>query len=60
MAEPLRLHFDYGSLDSETLQYVWERAGLIHSPAWQTARGVVDIGQALTEVKERLGPILFT
>ena len=64
MAEPLRdrgcdrapqLHFDYRSLDSETLQYVWKRAGIIHSLAWQTASGVVDIGQALSEVKERLG-----
>ncbi len=68
MAEALRdrgydrapqLHFDYGSLDSETSQYVRERAGLIHSLAWKTARGVVDIGQALTEMKERLGPGKF-
>ena len=55
MAEPLQLHFDYGSLDSETLQYVWERRRTLRSLAWQTASGVVDIGQALTELAERLG-----
>src|SRR6516165_3053894 len=52
--EQLALRFDYGSLDAETRQFVEERAERIHNVARMTAAGIVQIGQYLTEVKERL------
>jgi hypothetical protein len=50
----VQLKFDYGALDAETRRFVEERAERIHNLARMTAAGIVQIGQYLTEVKERL------
>lgn len=46
--------FDYSALDTETRTFVQERAERIHNLARMTAAGMVQIGQYLTEVRERL------
>lgn len=46
--------FDYSALDAATRSFVQERAERIHNLARMTATGIVQIGQYLTEVKERL------
>jgi hypothetical protein len=50
----LCLRFDYDALDTETRRFVMERAERIHNLARMTAAGIVQIGQYLTEVKDRL------
>jgi len=52
--EPTQLRFDYEALDADTRRYVMERAERIHNLARMTAAGIVQIGQYLMEVKERL------
>lgn len=47
--------FDYSSLDVETSQFVQEQTGEIRGLMKRTAQGIVEIGQKLIEVKERLG-----
>lgn len=54
MAQEIQLRFDYELLDAETRVFVLERAERIHNLARMTAAGIVQIGQYLTEVKERL------
>jgi hypothetical protein len=49
-----QLRFDYDSLDRETRIFLEERAERIRTLARMTAAGIVQIGQYLTEVKERL------
>jgi hypothetical protein len=55
MKPPVQLQFDYGALDMDTRRFVLERAERIHNLARMTATGIVQIGQYLAEVKERLG-----
>ncbi len=47
--------FDYGDLDSEVRIVVQKRTDEIKSLVRQTARGIIDIGHKLTEVKQQLG-----
>ncbi len=47
--------FDYTSLDVETSQFVQEQTGEIRGLMKRTAQGIVEIGQKLIEVKEKLG-----
>lgn len=54
MSNGVQLRFDYAALDPETREFVIERAEKIHRLARMTAAGIVQIGQYLTEVKERL------
>jgi hypothetical protein len=54
MNTPEQLRFDYAALDTDTRIFVQERAERIHNLARMTAAGIVQIGQYLTEVKERL------
>jgi hypothetical protein len=49
-----QLRFDYAGLDPDTRSFIIERAERIHNLARMTAAGIVQIGQYLTEVKERL------
>lgn len=49
------MRFNYSSLEPETRQFLLERTERIHNLARMTAAGIVQIGQYLTEVKERLG-----
>ncbi len=49
-----QLGFNYAALDAETRVFVQERAERIHNLARMTAAAVQQIGQYLTEVKERL------
>lgn len=49
------VRFDYGALDSETRQYVMERAKSIHDLTRMAANGIMLVGQYLAETKERLG-----
>jgi len=46
--------FDYGELAQEDRAYVKHRELLIRETAKQTAQGIVNIGQLLSEAKERL------
>lgn len=50
-----RQSFDYASLDAETSQFVQQQTGEIRGLMKQTAQGIVEIGQRLIQVKERLG-----
>lgn len=50
-----RKGFDYASLDTETSQFVQQQTGEIRVLMKRTAQGIVEIGQKLIEVKERLG-----
>jgi hypothetical protein len=54
MSEELQLRFDYAALDVETRAFVEERTERIHNLARMTASAIVQIGQYLSEVKERL------
>src|SRR5262245_38602046 len=47
--------FDYAALDAETRIVVQQRAGEIKSIAKRMAADVVEIGEKLAEVKQRLG-----
>lgn len=47
--------FRYEDLDAPTRAFVRERAERVHNLARMTAASIVQIGQYLTEVKERLG-----
>jgi len=50
-----QLTFDYAALDRDTRRFVQERAERIHNLARMTAASIVQIGQYLSECKERLG-----
>lgn len=50
-----RKGFDYTGLDIETSQFVQQQTGEIRVLMKRTAQGIVEIGQKLIEVKERLG-----
>lgn len=50
-----RKGFDYANLDVETSQFVQQQSGEIRMLMKRTAQGIVEIGQKLIEVKERLG-----
>ena len=54
MSENLTL-FDYSELDRDTREFLQERAERIHNLARMTAQAIVQIGQYLTEVKDRVG-----
>jgi N6-adenosine-specific RNA methylase IME4 len=47
--------FDYTALDTETRIVVQQRTGEIKALMRTTAQGIIDIGEKLTEVKQRLG-----
>lgn len=50
-----RKNFDYVNLDAETSRFVQQQTGEIRALMKRTAQGIVEIGQKLIEVKERLG-----
>ena len=47
--------FDYSTLDAETLHFVKEKTGEIHTLMRRTAQDIINIGQKLIEIKKRLG-----
>jgi len=51
---PARKGFDYASLDAETTQFIQQQTGEIRVLMKRTAQGIVEIGQRLVEVKEKL------
>jgi len=52
---PVRKEFDYSSLDDESRHFVQQQTGEIRGLMKRTAQGIVEIGQKLIEVKEKLG-----
>lgn len=54
IVEQTRLAFDYEALDSETRIVVQQRTGEIRERMVQTAQGIIEIGQKLIEVRDRL------
>lgn len=50
-----RKGFDYASLDTETSQFVQQQTGEIRVLMKRTAQGIIEVGQKLIEIKERLG-----
>jgi len=52
---PARIGFDYANLDAETTQFVQQQTGEIRVLMKRTAQGIVEIGQRLIEVKDKLG-----
>ena len=52
---PARKGFDYASLDTETTQFVQQQTGEIRVLMKQTAQSIIEVGQKLIEVKEKLG-----
>ncbi len=51
----LKKVFNYASLDVEVSQYVQQRTGEIRSLMKRTAQDIIEIGQRLISVKEKLG-----
>lgn len=51
---PAQLSFDYGTLDTETAQFVLQQTSEIKGLFKQTVENILAIGQRLNEVKERL------
>lgn len=49
-----QLAFDYAVLDADTRMYVYEREQAIHRAARRSAKDIVEIGQLLTEAKDKL------
>jgi DNA repair exonuclease SbcCD ATPase subunit len=47
--------FDYGTLDLDTRSFVQTKTAEIRILVKQTAQGIIEIGQRLIEVKEKLG-----
>lgn len=47
--------FDYGTLDLDTRSFVQTKTAEIRILVKQTAQGIIEIGQRLLEVKEKLG-----
>jgi hypothetical protein len=47
--------FDYGTLDLDTRSFLQTKTAEIRILVKQTAQGIIEIGQRLIEVKERLG-----
>lgn len=54
-SSPVRKLFDYDSLDNEDAVFVQQQAGAIQSLMKRSAQDIVEIGQRLAEVKQRLG-----
>jgi len=54
-SSPTRKEFNYASLDAETSQFVQQQTGEIRVLMKRTAQGIVEIGQKLISVKEKLG-----
>lgn len=55
MSEPTQLTlFDYDSLDTETRVIVQQRTSEIKKLVRQTAEGIIEIGEKLAEVRDRL------
>jgi len=52
---PARKEFDYSSLDDEARHFVQQQTGEIRGLMKRTAQGIVEIGQRLIDVKEKLG-----
>ncbi len=52
---PARKGFDYDSLDAETTQFVQQQTGEIRVLMKRTAQSIIEVGQKLIEVKEKLG-----
>lgn len=52
---PTRKGFDYTGLDTETSQFVQQQTGEIRVLMKRTAQGIVEVGQKLIDVKEKLG-----
>ena len=52
---PVRKEFDYSSLDDDSRQFIQQQTGEIRGLMKRTAQGIVEIGQKLIEVKEKLG-----
>lgn len=47
--------FDYSALDDETLDFVTEQAEEIRSLMKRTAQNIIEVGQKLLKIKQRLG-----
>ena len=55
MNEPRQLAlFDYGTLDHDTRSFLQTKTAEIRILVKQTAQGIIDIGQRLLEVRDRL------
>jgi len=54
-SSPARKEFDYSGLDDKSRNFVQQQTGEIRGLMKRTAQGIVEIGQKLSEVKERLG-----
>lgn len=52
---PTRKEFNYTSLDAETSEFVQQQTGEIRVLMKRTAQGIVEIGQKLIAVKQKLG-----
>ena len=52
---PTRPNFDYANLDAVTAQFVQQQTGEIRSLMRRTAQEIIDLGQRLILVKEKLG-----
>ena len=46
--------FDYGALDASTCEFVQDRTERIKTLVKRSGQDIIDIGQSLIEVKERL------
>lgn len=55
MINPEQKVFDYTSLDSEISQFVQQRTGEIRALMKRTAQDIIEIGQKLVGVKQKLG-----
>ncbi|NJO97109.1 MAG: DUF3102 domain-containing protein [Pleurocapsa sp. CRU_1_2] len=53
--DSLSQDFDYSQLDSETSVFIREQTEEIRGLMRRTAQGIVDIGQKLLDIKEKLG-----
>ncbi len=52
---PTRIGFDYANLDAETTQFVQQQTGEIRTLMKRTAQNIIEVGQKLIEVKDKLG-----
>lgn len=50
-----RKNFDYASLDTATSQFLQQQTGEIRALMRRTAQEIIEVGQKLIDVKERLG-----
>ncbi len=52
---PVRQNFDYASLDADTSRFVQQQTGEIRVLMRRTAQDIFEVGQKLSDVKQRLG-----